>query len=96
MEESYNLVRRRHPNVRFLRERPGEFCTQFRSLVSEEWEESAKEGEGGQDEEGGEAFVLFAVDDMFFYRDFRLPDAVRLLATGESWTACVCCRHALF
>ncbi|CAN0298631.1 unnamed protein product, partial [Ectocarpus sp. 12 AP-2014] len=84
MEESYDLIRRRHPNVRFLRERPGEFCTQFRSLVGEEWEESAKEGEDGHDEEGGEAFVLFAVDDMFFYRDFMLPDAVRLLATDPS------------
>ncbi|CAN0087054.1 unnamed protein product, partial [Ectocarpus sp. 4 AP-2014] len=84
MEESYDLIRRRHPNVRFLRERLGEFCTQLRSLVGEEWEESAKEGEGGHDEEGGEAFVLFAVDDMFFYRDFRLPDAVRLLATDPS------------
>lgn len=90
MEESYDLVRRRHPNVRFLRERPGEFCTQLRSLVGEEWEESAKGGEGGHDEEGGEAFVLFAVDDMFFYRDFGLHHAVRLLATGESWTAYVC------
>ncbi|CAM9450282.1 unnamed protein product [Ectocarpus sp. 13 AM-2016] len=84
MEESYDLIRRRYPNVRFLRERPGEFCTQLRSLVGEEWEESVAEGKGGHNEEVGEAFVLFAVDDMFFYRDFRLPDAVRLLATDPS------------
>ncbi|CAM9313989.1 unnamed protein product, partial [Hapterophycus canaliculatus] len=39
-----------------------------------------REGEGEDTAESGAAFVLFAVDDMFFYRDFELPGAVSLLA----------------
>lgn len=97
MQDSYDLVQRRHPGVRFVRERPGEFCDQLCSLVGEGSEEGGTGGtgdgfEGGADDE--ERFVLFAVDDMFFYRDFELPGALRLLARGESnrclWCAAIC------
>lgn len=83
MQESYDIVRRRHPDVRFVRERPGEFCGQLRSLVSEEMGDQAPGSTGDEHEGGEERFVLFAVDDMFFYRDFELPGALKLLATGE-------------
>lgn len=85
MDESYSLVQRRHPSVKFLRERPGEFCDQLCSLLGEDWGLAAKGREEGEDggEERGAAFVLFAVDDMFFYRDFDLPGALSVLARGE-------------
>eukprot|EP00903_Cladosiphon_okamuranus_P010619 g10042.t1 len=88
MEESYAIVRRRHPDVRFVRERPGEFCDQLRSLVREEAGDPAPETTGGAFEGGEERFVLFAVDDMFFYHDFELPVALELLSTDPS-TFCV-------
>lgn len=82
MEESYDIVRRRHPDVRFVRERPGEFCGQLCSLVREETGEPAP-ASVGEHETGEERFVLFAVDDMFFSRDFELPGAFELLSTGD-------------
>ncbi|CAM9333384.1 unnamed protein product [Pylaiella littoralis] len=100
MQGSYDLVQQKHPGVRFVRERPGEFCKQLCSLVGEEQrgEETVAAGPMGGDgfEEGGEAadndvgetFVLFAVDDMFFYRDFELSAALRLLSRDSS-TFCV-------
>lgn len=83
MEESYDIVRRRHPSVRFVRERPGEFCDQLCSLVREETGDPAPGSTGDGHKGGEERFVLFAVDDMFFYRDFELPGALELLSTGE-------------
>lgn len=71
MLESYNLVRRRHPAVVFVQEQPGLFCDQLVQLLKDE-------------QEGEKNFVLFVVDDMFFYRDFDLSGAVGLLAKGES------------
>lgn len=98
MRDSYDLVKRRHPGVRFVRERPGEFCEQLCSLICEgqrgEESEGAvaaertgddgfKEGDGEANDNDEENFVLFAVDDMFFYSDFKLPAALRLLTRGE-------------
>lgn len=83
MEESYDIVRRRHPDVRFVRERSGEFCDQLCSLVREETGDPAPGTTGGECEGREERFVLFAVDDMFFYRDFELPGALELLSTGD-------------
>lgn len=83
MEESYDIVRCRHPDVRFVRERPGEFCDQLCSLVREETGEPAPASTGDGHEGREERFVLFAVDDMFFYRDFELPGALELLSTGD-------------
>eukprot|EP00752_Nemacystus_decipiens_P002571 g2409.t1 len=88
MEESYDIVRRRHPDVRFVRERAGGFCGQLRSLVREEAGEPTPPGTGGEHEGREERFVLFAVDDMFFYRDFELPGALELLSADPS-TFCV-------
>ena len=76
MEDSYDMVRRRHPSVTFICEEPGRFCDQLLELV----ESSKDRKQGGE----AEAFVLFAVDDMFFYRDFGLPGALRLLSSGEA------------
>ncbi|CAM9942030.1 unnamed protein product [Ascophyllum nodosum] len=81
MEDSYDMVRRRHPSVTFIREEPGRFCDQLLELV----ESSKDRKQGGE----AEAFVLFAVDDMFFYRDFGLPGALRLLSSDPS----VFCAH---
>lgn len=84
MQESYDLVQRRHPGVTFVRENPGEFCDQLSSLVRAAAGKVAEsEDVEGKEEEKEERFVLFAVDDMLFYRDFGLPSALRLLATGR-------------
>ena len=94
MQESYDLVHRRHPSVDFVRETPGGFCDQLSSLVraapgviagSEvvRGKEEEKAGEEEEEEEEEERFVMFAVDDMFFYRDIDLPSALRLLSRGE-------------
>lgn len=84
MQESYDLVQQRHPSVTFVSETPGGFCDQLSSLVRAAPGEVA-EVVGGkeEEEEGEERFVMFAVDDMFFYRDFCLSSALRLLGTGE-------------
>lgn len=86
MQESYDLVQRRHPDVAFVRENPGGFCDQLSSLVRAAAGKVAEseDAEGKEEkEEEEESFVMFAVDDMFFYRDFGLPSALRLLATGK-------------
>jgi len=89
MEESYHIVRQRHPDVRFVRERPGEFCDQLCSLVGETGSDEGSGQKGDEHELGGqETFVMFAVDDMFFYRDFELPSALRLLSRGECLGCC--------
>lgn len=91
MLASYNLVRRRHPAVALVQEKPETFCDQLVELLKEaEGREEAgaetpadcKEGDEQQEENN---FVLFAVDDMFFYQDYDLSGAVRLLAKGESF-----------
>lgn len=71
MEDSYALVARRHQDVRFVRERQGEFCEQLEELVREELTSDT-------------SFVLFAVDDMFFYRDVDLSSATEALKQGAS------------
>ena len=84
MQESYDLVHRRHPDVVFVREKPGEFCDQLSSLVRAAAGNVAEsEDAEGKEEEKEERFVMFAVDDMFFYRDFGLPSALGLLSTGK-------------
>lgn len=80
MEASYDLVRQRHPAVTFIHEKPGLFCDQLLELVAN--------GENNHQQGGVERFVVFAVDDMLFYRDFNLPGALRLLSRGES-SACI-------
>lgn len=80
MEDSYDLVRQRHPAVTFIHEKPGMFCDQLLELLANR-EKNRQQG-------GVERFVLFAVDDMLFYRDFNLPGALRVLSSGES-SACV-------
>lgn len=79
MEDSYDLVRQRHPAVTFIHEKPGLFCDQLLELVAN--------GENNRQQGGVERFVVFAVDDMLFYRDFNLPGALRVLSRGES-SAC--------
>lgn len=91
MEESYSLVRRRHPGVKFVRERPGEFCDQLCSLLGEDRRKGAKGREDEDRDSEAAAFVLFAVDDMFFYRDFELPGALSLLTRGGWDSSTPCC-----
>lgn len=82
MQQSYDLVRRRHPGVKFVREEPGKFCDQLLKLVGGEG--GGGDGKGRREEdEGVERFVMFAVDDMFFYRDFGLLGALQLLSKGQ-------------
>lgn len=72
MEDSYALVAQRHQDVTFVKEQEGKFRRQLEGLV--------------QHKVAGETnFVLFVVDDMFFYRDFDVANAVDLLQNGETW-----------
>lgn len=98
MQESYDLVQKRHPCVSFVREKPGQFCDQLcelvqhvprRDVLDHEIEEEHNINE--QEETCGR-YVLFAVDDMFFYNDCSLPHATRLLEVGE--LSCSVCSTA--
>lgn len=82
VQASYDLVIRRHPEVNFVRESPGQFADQLRELVRRS--ETGRFGAAATGEECRRRgdFVLFAVDDMFFYRDFEVADATRLLHEG--------------
>lgn len=93
MHDSYDLVRRRHHDVKFVEERPGEFCDQLSALVRQGGAgqgadkvvavERESDWEREKESESTNSLVMFAVDDMFFYRDFDLHDAVRLLHNGK-------------
>ncbi|CAM9623936.1 unnamed protein product, partial [Discosporangium mesarthrocarpum] len=78
MSDSYNAVASLHRGVNFVREESGSFYSQLREIIKDP---------GGQGVDRS-AFVLFAVDDMFFYDHCPLLKATVLLDTDQS-VSCV-------